>query len=63
MSAAQLELVPPSPSDDPQEILTTPANVSTYVAKGYRVTEIHVPGEFGEQLVRMVKDQTEEDPQ
>ena len=34
-------------------ILTTPANVASYLAKGYEVVDVHVPGEYGEQLVRM----------
>lgn len=37
----------------PDSILTTPANVASYLAKGYEVVDVHVPGEYGEQLVRM----------
>ncbi len=40
-----------------EEILTTPANVTGYLAKGFRVTEVHITGEFGEQLVRMERTQ------
>ncbi len=45
-----------------EEILTTPANVTSYLAKGFRVTEVHITGEFGEQLVRMEREDTDTEP-
>lgn len=43
-------------------VLTTPANVASYLAKGFVVIQAHVPGKFGEQLVRMERPSQDTEP-